>query len=243
MILGALALLGFGIGDLVALLPLKTAPGRVLAAAAAVLAVLGVAALSGMSAGSVALTSIIAAPAMVWILLAPKGEPEKKHAWLLPLPISALLGAIAVSGSASGVEGDLAHWYEHLPFDFASSGAIPVDQFVLGVGALLFLLATSNQIVKLVLATTDAENLKENELPKGGRLLGPMERLIVAAAVVAGDPVGAGFVVAAKGLLRYPEVDKPRNANIHELTEYLLVGTFTSVLIAGILALLLLAYS
>ncbi|HEX6153932.1 MAG TPA: hypothetical protein VFZ19_10465, partial [Solirubrobacterales bacterium] len=134
-------------------------------------------------------------------------------------------------------------WYERLPFEFASSKAIPVDQFVLGVGVFLFLLATSNRIVKLVLATTAAENLKENELPKGGRLLGPMERLIVAAAVVAGDPTAAGFVVAAKGLLRFPEVNRPADSSIHELTEYLLVGTFTSVLIAAVLALLLLANS
>ena len=242
MILGALALLGFGVGDLVALLPLKGALGRVAAAAAAVLVILGVAALSGMSAGSVALTAIIAVPAVIWLLLAPEA-PEKRHAWLLLLPITALLGTIAVSGSASRVEGDLAHWYERLPFDFASSKAVPVDQFVLGVGVFLFLLATCNQIVKLVLTTTAAKNLKENELPKGGRLLGPMERLIVAAAVVAGDPAGAGFVVAAKGLLRFPEVNRPASTNIHELTEYLLVGTFTSVLIAGILALLLLANS
>jgi hypothetical protein len=239
LILGALALLGFGVGDLVALLPLKTALGRVAAAAAAVLAILGVAALSGMSTGSVALTAIIAVPAVAWVLLVPEA-PGKRHAWLLLLPITALTGTIAFSGSASQVEGDLAHWYERLPFDFASSKAIPVDQFVLGVGVFLFLLVTSNQIVKLVLATTDAKNLKENELPKGGRLLGPMERLIVVAAVVAGDPAGAGFVVAAKGLLRFPEVNRPTNTNIHELTEYLLVGTFTSVLIAGALALWLL---
>lgn len=242
MILGTLALLGFGVGDLVALLPLKTALGRVAAAAAGVLVILGVAALSGMSASSVALTAIIAVPVVVWLLLSP-GAPEKRHAWLLLLPITALLGTSALSGSASQIERDLAHWYEGLPFDFASSKAIAVDQFMLGIGVLLFLLATSNQIVKLVLATTDAKDLEENQLPKGGRLLGPMERLIVAAAVVAGDPVGAGFVVAAKGLLRFPEVNRPGNTSIHELTEYLLVGTFTSVLIAGALAVLLLANS
>lgn len=241
MILGALALLGFGVADLVALLPLEAPLEKRAAAAAAILAVLGVAALSGMSASSVALTALIAAPAVIWVLLVPQ-LAEKKHAWLLWLPIATLLGTIGLSGSASAVEGCLADWYERLPFDFASSGAVPVGQFVFGVGAFLFLLATSNQIVKLVLATTDVQAREENELPRGGRLLGPMERLIVAAAVVAGDPAGAGFVIAAKGLLRFPEVkESSENANIHELTEYLLVGTFTSVLIAGIVAVLALA--
>jgi hypothetical protein len=242
LIFAALALLAFGVGDLVALLPLKPTSGTLVAAAAAVSAVLGVAALSGMRVGSVALTAVIAIPAVVWVVLAPK-TPGKKDVWLLLLPIAALVGTIAASGSASAVEGDIAHWYEGLPFGFAFSGAISVDRFVFGVGAFLFLLATSNQIVKLVLATTDAKDLKAADLPKGGRLLGPMERLIVAAAVVAGDPAGAGFVVAAKGLLRFPEVSRTENDNIHELTEYLLVGTFTSVLIAGILAMLVLVDS
>lgn len=241
MILGALALLGFGVGDLVALLPMGQTVGRVSAAVAALSTILGVAALSGMAVGSVALTGAIAVPAMAWVVLTPEA-PEKDDAWLLLLPIATLLGTIAISGSAAPVEGDLARWYDALPFGFVSSGTIPVDEFTLGVGVFLFLLATSNQIVKLVLATTDAKKLTENELPKGGRLLGPMERLIVVAVVVAGDPAGAAFVIAAKGLLRFPEVNRP-NINIHELTEYLLVGTFTSVLIAGVLALLLLGNS
>jgi hypothetical protein len=46
-----------------------------------------------------------------------------------------------------------------------------------------------------------------------------------------------------KGLLRFPEVNRSGNDNVHELTEYLLVGTFTSILIGGILALLVLADS
>jgi hypothetical protein len=242
LILGALALLGFGAGDLVALLPLKNAFGRVLAAGAAIVVVLGVAALSGMRAGSVAVTTIIAVPAVIWIVLAPEA-PAKKHVWLLLLPITALLGTTAASGSAAEVDGDLARWYEQLPLDFASSEAVSADQFLLGVGAFLFMMATSNQIVKLVLAMTDLKDQKEDELPRGGRLLGPMERLIVAAAVLAGAPAGAGFVIAAKGLLRFPEVSRPGKHNVHQLTEYLLVGTFTSVLIAGILSVLVLVSS
>ncbi|HEX6154149.1 MAG TPA: hypothetical protein VFZ19_11565, partial [Solirubrobacterales bacterium] len=99
MILAALAMLGFGVGDLVALLPLKAMLRRVAAATVAVLVVLGVAALSGMSAGSVTLTAIVTVPVVIWLLLEPEA-PEKKHAWLLLLPITALLGTIAVSGSA-----------------------------------------------------------------------------------------------------------------------------------------------
>ena len=45
----------------------------------------------------------------------------------------------------------------------------------------------------------------------------------------------AGLVVAAKGLLRFPELQAAaRNDATHvdEVTEYFLVGTFTSLLVA-----------
>lgn len=78
---------------------------------------------------------------------------------------------------------------------------------------------------------------------RGGRVLGPMERLMVAAAVIAGGLAGAGFVVAAKGLLRFREIrgDDLRKPGIDEVTEYFLIGTFTSILIAAVLGLLVLA--
>jgi hypothetical protein len=64
---------------------------------------------------------------------------------------------------------------------------------------------------------------------RGGRVLGPIERLIVTAVVVSGGTAGAGFASEEKA----PKVD--------EITEYFLIGTFVSVLIAGVLALLVLA--
>ena len=41
---------------------------------------------------------------------------------------------------------------------------------------------------------------------KGGRLLGPMERLVILGLGVAGELGAAGLVIAAKGLLRFPEI-------------------------------------
>lgn len=74
----------------------------------------------------------------------------------------------------------------------------------------------------------------------GGRLLGPMERLIVAGAVVSGSVAAAGFVIAAKGLLRFREIGEAET-KVDEITEYFLIGTFTSIGLAAAMAILVLA--
>jgi hypothetical protein len=51
-----------------------------------------------------------------------------------------------------------------------------------------------------------------------------MERLIVAATVISGDLAGAGFVIAAKGLLRFREIHGSDQPRVDEVTEYFLVG-------------------
>lgn len=70
-------------------------------------------------------------------------------------------------------------------------------------------------------------------------MLGPMERLVVAAMVLAGDLTGAAVVIAAKGFLRLPEIrsgaDK-REGEDDQIAEYFLIGTLCSLLIAGGLA-------
>ena len=49
--------------------------------------------------------------------------------------------------------------------------------------------------------------LDEKQL-KGGRVLGPMERVFVVALGALGDLTAAAVVVAAKGLLRFPELQR-----------------------------------
>ena len=68
---------------------------------------------------------------------------------------------------------------------------------------------------------------------KGGRLLGPMERVLILGLGLAGQLTAAAIVIAAKGLLRWPELQsKPEQVRIHRLTEYFLVGSFVSWLVA-----------
>ena len=79
---------------------------------------------------------------------------------------------------------------------------------------------------------------------RGGRLLGPMERLIVGAMVLSGDPGGAALVIAAKGLLRLPEIRSGADqlkGRSDQVTEYFLIGTFSSLLLAAGAGVLVLA--
>jgi hypothetical protein len=138
---------------------------------------------------------------------------------------------MALSGSADPVGGKIMDWYSRLGFSFIRH--VSADQFVLAVAAVLFLLASANRVVRFTLAATADSLLKGEDTMRGGRILGPMERLIVAATVVSGNVAGAGFVIAAKGLLRFREIRSgdQRNAEpkVDQITEYFLVGTFTSV--------------
>jgi len=116
------------------------------------------------------------------------------------------------------------------------------------LGAFLVQLSTGNVIVRLVLTATGTTNPADHDTPadpeqqlKGGRLLGPMERVFIVGLGLAGQLTAASIVVAAKGLLRWPELhSKPDQQRIHQLTEYFLVGSFVSWLVA-LSSLLLLA--
>jgi hypothetical protein len=244
-----LALLGFGIVDLVRWSPQKVGSWHAaVAAIAGVAAVAGVAELSGMEDSEVGLASVLGL--VVFSLWSAYDLIESEHAkpaYPLVLVLGTILALLAISGSAEPVDGELGTWYANLDFGFARD--IPVDQFILGVGAACFLLATGNRIVRYLLLATEARLLKSEGTLRGGRVLGPMERLIVAAAVVSGGIAGAGFVIAAKGLLRFREIQAPgrsgarqiRQPRVDEITEYFLIGTFASVVIAGIIAILVLA--
>lgn len=254
MIFVSLALLGFGVADLIRWTPERVGlVHAVVAASVGAGAVMAVAAISGVAADTVLSWGAVAlAVLLVWSAYDLFPGKYARPEYALALVVAVILVLLALSGSADPVGGDLATWYGGLGFGF--TGRVLIDQFMLGVGAALFALGTGNRLVRFTLLATEASLLEGEETMRGGRVLGPIERLIVAAAVVSGGIAGAGFVVAAKGLLRFREI-RPAKADqksqpapggkappkVDEITEYFLIGTFVSVLIAGILALLVLA--
>ena len=162
------------------------------------------------------------------------------RAWvpLLVLGIALALGVLT-SGWAGTVDGPLAQWLGSTQVPVLAG--VSAEHALLVLGAFLVQLSTGNVIVRLVLAATGTTNPTYGAEPdpdpelslKGGRLLGPMERVFVLGLGLSGHLTAASIVIAAKGLLRFPELQSRRDQVwIHRLTEYFLVGSFVSWLVA-----------
>lgn len=112
-------------------------------------------------------------------------------------------------------------------------GEVAPETLLLGVGVLLVQLSTANVLVRLVLDAVGVPASDNEKSLKGGRLLGPMERLLIVGLGMAGQLTAAGLVVAAKGLLRFPELQRgARSDGASDITEYFLIGSFASWLLA-----------
>lgn len=150
---------------------------------------------------------------------------------------AAVTVAVVMSPAASAADGLLGSWLARDPLPVLA-GVSP-DRVLLLVALVLLQLSSGNVLVRLVLAVTGTVNPgrhgdasdPETRL-KGGRLLGPMERLVILGLGLAGELTAAGIVIAAKGLLRFPELQsRSEQDRIHQLTEYFLVGSFVSWLV------------
>ncbi len=156
----------------------------------------------------------------------------------------AVLGAgvgvlILLSGWGSDVAGLVQRWsdWAGLP----GIGGVNPNRLLMVVGVVLLQLATGNQLVRLVLGSVGAIKPAGQPQPsdklKGGRLLDPMERLLILGLGLAGQLAAATAVVAAKSIIRFPEINAQKarengTIGIDEVTEYFLVGSFASWIVA-----------
>ncbi len=178
-----------------------------------------------------------------WVVLSGRAFDARLSGRLRPGLALGVLAAIAAlllgaSGHTSPIAGPLGDWLTGLAIPGLHHGDATAALLVLG--ALLIQLSTANHVVRLVLAGVGA--IKPTGQPqasdrlRGGRLLGPMERLLIVGLGLAGEVTAAGLVIAAKGLIRWPELQAqsrdPHTPGIDEVTEYFLVGSFVSWLIA-----------
>lgn len=178
---------------------------------------------------------------IAWIVLAGRSRLNALHQ---AVPLAVLLGGllvlIIVSPLAGSAHGGLAVWLQAT--GWPRLVAVRPDRFLLLLGLFLIQLSTGNEIVRLVLAATGTikpfgEPQASDQL-RGGRLLGPLERIFVFWLGFAGYATAAGLVIAAKGLIRFPELNARRKGGsvtgvgIDEVTEYFLLGSFLSWLIS-----------
>ncbi len=75
------------------------------------------------------------------------------------------------------------------------------------------------------------EIFEENDMPteglkNGGKLIGQLERLLILILIIIGQPLGIGFLVTAKSILRFEE------SKVHLVAEYVIIGTLLSFTMA-----------
>jgi hypothetical protein len=127
------------------------------------------------------------------------------------------------------------HLQSHVSFSGIASAHLAAISLVLAI--LPFTLRGGTYIVRGFLrktealphkrgtAQTDAGSTDFNEINRG-RLIGNLERLVLALVVAAGSYAALAFLVAAKGLVRF------EGLRDRDFAEYFLIGSLASVLVA-----------
>ncbi|KAA0104213.1 hypothetical protein [Mycolicibacterium sp. P1-5] len=194
---------------------------------------------------------IAAIAAVGWELSCTRAERAGRRGQAVPLVLFGVVLAVLMllSGLESPVTGPVKAWvgWAAVP----GLGSVDPTRMVLVAGVVLLQLVTGNQLVRLLLGSVGSVKPAGEPQPsdrlKGGRLLGPMERLLIFGLSLAGQLAAATAVVAAKSIIRFPEINAQKarengGIGIDDVTEYFLVGSFASWIVAlGGLALTLTA--
>jgi len=177
--------------------------------------------LVGSAGADAAVWSFVAVGVVVlWQLGTPDRRGGRAGLWPVVLVAAASLLSVALVGvrTDQGPLGQL--WPAGSPL-----GVVSLDLGFLVLGAIVFLTESGNIVVRAALR--DAE-LPEDGPPalKGGRLIGPLERVLVFALTLTGAFTLLAAVLAAKGIVRFPEISRDTEAGTR--AEYFLIGSLVS---------------
>lgn len=236
MILAGLALTGIGASDLVR----RFVPRRAVRIIAIVVIL---AALVVTGAFSQALIPALVAVALScgWLWSMPLDARARASFWPAVLLAGVVFATTALMPARvhSGIIGEM--WQLPSPI-----GRIGFDVAVLAVGVVLFVTESANAVVRAALdregtwrpadlgGTLRGGRLRQPQPPatgfQGGRLIGPLERLLVVALTLASAYSLLAAMLAAKGIVRFPEISKDGETGAR--AEYFLVGSLVSWVIA-----------
>ena len=186
------------------------------------------------------------AVAILWVGLTSPADNTRASAGIVPAVglFVAMLAFVGGDRTAITVRGFLVDWHSTTPSELVRD--VPLPTLFLGVGVVLFAIESANIVVRAALRPAQADvvaaprldpvvrrwwSRAAREVPvitdlRGGRLIGPLERLLIVALTLAGFlPIVAGLF-AAKGIVRFPEISSD-GANGSK-AEYFLVGSLVS---------------
>ncbi|MTB89290.1 hypothetical protein H9L21_09995 [Aeromicrobium senzhongii] len=151
--------------------------------------------------------------------------------WRLPGMIASGVAGLLALVASPLIDRDtppLLDWFEDLGVPGLMN--VGLDEFVLAVVIAVALIGPANAVVREVLDRVGRGLLGEERRLKGGRVIGPLERVMVFAFAVGGNYGGVAAILAAKGILRFPEIS--RDEGDGSRAEYVLVGSFVSWFLA-----------
>lgn len=212
---------------------------RALIAALGVVLVVALGLLIGLSGFDwVGLGALMIVSLVGWVIASSVALDRRSSASSAVLAVA--FGSMALGLAGTVIGGGVAAAMPEMPSSLGGSviAGLRPDALVLLAGVMAVQLSTANVLVRLVLDAVGIPATTNEKQLKGGRLLGPMERLFIVGLGLAGQVTAAAVVVAAKGLLRFPELqrgvaaDAPSPDGPSDVTEYFLIGSFASWLIA-----------
>lgn len=165
----------------------------------------------------------------LWLLFTPvrRGSP-----WALAgLAVVMVLTIFVFDPMQPEPAGPFVNWFEQAAPAFLAGMTFPA--FATAIAAFLFLLNSANFVVRILVDLTGVEVADDSdpETPatkkkvalKGGRFLGPIERIMILALGLAGQFGAIAAVVGAKSIIRYPEISKSNDGG--KTAEYFLIGS------------------
>lgn len=236
MIVAGLTLIGIGASDLVRRFVIRKSVRTVLLILL-LLVMVGI----GVCSDAIIAAVIAGVLAGMWLWSMPLDARGSVSFW----PAVALGGVIFASTAflsarpRPGLIGGV--WSLHSPI-----GDIDFDVAVLAVGVMLFATESANAVVRAALdregvwrpadlgGTLRGGRLRQAQPPatgfQGGRLIGPLERIIMIVLTLTSAYPLLAAMLAAKGIVRFPEISKDGETGAR--AEYFLVGSLVSWAIA-----------
>jgi hypothetical protein len=182
---------------------------------------------------------------------APGAGSGRAAAWAVRALALAVVVVFVAGPSLAEPSGWLTEWYGRLPY--AALDDVAFTTFALAVGGVLFLFESANVIVRAALRATGSDATRSRDTApiattaprarwwgrgapvaatvelaplRGGRFIGPLERIFLLTLALSGQFTAIAAVVAAKGIIRFPEISKDDVGG--SKAEYFLVGSFAS---------------
>lgn len=119
--------------------------------------------------------------------------------------------------------------YSQQPLDF---GFLFTPTTIVFITFLLFATSVASVIMKVIISKWNLDTADENSidsLEHAGAYIGVLERVFVFLFIITDHWEGVGFLMAAKSIFRFGDLSKAKD---RKLTEYVLIGTLISFMLA-----------